>query len=288
MRSKSILSCSLTLAAALLLLLCVRAAPDCAPCDPALCATPPASGCAAGSVLDACGCCALCLAAEGERCAAGRGGRSAGAQRCGSGLECVRADKKSKVGVCACKGQDQVCGTDGVTYAHACALKSADARARREGQAEVSVRNKGRCATGPVIVSPPARVFNVSGAQVFLSCEAVGVPTPVLTWRKVIGGRKKFALLPGDRDNLAVQTRGGPEKHQVTGWVLISPLTKDEAGSYECHAANAKGDASAVGEIRLVTDIQDVKVEPVDDVAVADDVIVGDVPVKKVTKDEEL
>ncbi|XP_061644629.1 insulin-like growth factor-binding protein 7 [Phyllopteryx taeniolatus] len=139
-----------------------------------------------------------------------------------------------------------------------------------------------RVRAGPVIVSPPARVFNVSGAQVFLSCEAVGVPTPVLTWRKVIGGRKKFALLPGDRDNLAVQTRGGPEKHQVTGWVLISPLTKDEAGSYECHAANAKGDASAVGEIRLVGDIRDVKVEPVDDV------VVGDVPVEKVTKDEEL
>ncbi|XP_061690775.1 insulin-like growth factor-binding protein 7 [Syngnathoides biaculeatus] len=279
MKSEWILSCSLPLAAALLLLR-VRAAPDCGPCDPAGCATPPSTGCAAGSVLDACGCCALCLAAEGERC---RGGRSAGAQRCGSGLECVRADKKSKVGVCACKSQDQVCGTDGVTYAHVCALNSADARARREGRAEIGVRNKGRCAAAPLIVSPPARVFNVSGAQVFLSCEAVGVPTPVLTWRKVIGGRKKFALLPGDRDNLAVQTRGGPEKHQVTGWVLISPLTKDEAGSYECHAANAKGDVSAVGEIRLVTDIQDVKVEAVDDVAVADDV-----PAEEATKDGEL
>lgn len=29
-------------------------------------------------------------------------------------------------------------------------------------------------------------------------------------------------LLPGDRDNLAIQTRGGPEKHEVTGWVLVS------------------------------------------------------------------
>ena len=31
-------------------------------------------------------------------------------------------------------------------------------------------------------------------------------------------------LLPGDRDNLAIQTRGGPEKHEVTGWVLVSPV----------------------------------------------------------------
>lgn len=38
---------------------------------------------------------------------------------------------------------------------------------------------------------------------------------------QVLGG-KKMELLPGDRDNLAIQTRGGPEKHEVTGWVLVS------------------------------------------------------------------
>ncbi|XP_077428784.1 insulin-like growth factor-binding protein 7 [Vanacampus margaritifer] len=269
MKSKLLLWRWGPLAAALLLLLRVRAAPECGPCEPAQCAPLPSEGCAAGSVRDACDCCVLCLAAEGERCA-GRG-----AQRCGAGLECARADKKSKVGVCACKSQDEVCGTDGITYAHVCALKSADAHAQKEGRPQVGVRNKGRCAAAPVIVSPPARVFNVSGAQVFLSCEAVGVPTPVLTWRKETGGRKKMSLLPGDRDNLAVQTRGGPEKHQVTGWVLISPLTKDEAGTYECHAANAKGEASAVGEIRLVANVRDVKVEVMDEV-------------KKVMKEEEL
>lgn len=37
----------------------------------------------------------------------------------------------------------------------------------------------------PVIVTPPGEVYNVSGSQVYLSCEAVGVPTPVLTWKKV-------------------------------------------------------------------------------------------------------
>lgn len=35
-------------------------------------------------------------------------------------------------------------------------------------------------------------------------------------------GVEKVELLPGDRDNLAIQTRGGPEKHEVTGWVLVS------------------------------------------------------------------
>ncbi len=37
----------------------------------------------------------------------------------------------------------------------------------------------------PVIVTAPGEVWNVTGSQVFLSCEATGIPTPVLTWRKV-------------------------------------------------------------------------------------------------------
>lgn len=41
---------------------------------------------------------------------------------------------------------------------------------------------------------------------------------------QVLGGRKRMELLPGDRDNLAIQTRGGPEKHEVTGWVLVSNI----------------------------------------------------------------
>ncbi|XP_074530073.1 insulin-like growth factor-binding protein 7 [Halichoeres trimaculatus] len=239
----------------------VSAGPGCGPCDLEQCAPLPAEGCPAGSLQDSCGCCPLCAAAEGELC----GGRRAAARRCGAGLECVRSvdEKKTKMGVCACKSNYEVCGTDGVTYKNGCALKRASAAIEAEGRDAISVHNKGRCASAPVIVTPPGEVYNVSGSQVYLSCEAVGVPTPVLTWKKVLSGRKRMELLPGDRDNLAIQTRGGPEKHEVTGWVLVSPLTQEEEGSYECHASNSKGEASAVGAIHLVESIDDITVKKV-------------------------
>ncbi|XP_076025832.1 insulin-like growth factor-binding protein 7 [Genypterus blacodes] len=248
-------------------LLSVSAALRCGPCDQDLCAPLPTEGCPAGSVLDGCGCCSVCAAAEGEVC----GGRLLAARRCASGLECVKSDneKKSKVGVCVCKSNYEVCGSDGVTYKTGCALRYANAKTEKEGKEPVSIQNKGRCATAPVIVTPPGEVYNVSGSQVYLSCEAIGVPTPVLTWKKVLSGKRKMELLPGDRENLAIQTRGGPEKHEVTGWVLISPLTEEEDGSYECHASNPKGEASAVGSIHVVSSLDDITV-------------------KKVTKEDEL
>ncbi|XP_072351032.1 insulin-like growth factor-binding protein 7 [Scyliorhinus torazame] len=113
--------------------------------------------------------------------------------------------------------------------------------------------------TAPVIVTQPKEVWNVSGSQVYLSCEVIGVPTPVLTWNKVkktANGLEKVELLPGDRDNLAIQTRGGPEKHEVTGWVLISPLTEEDAGEYECHALNTNGEAAAAGSIHVVEELE--------------------------------
>jgi len=156
-----------------------------------------------------------------------------------------------------------------VTYKTGCDLKTASMKAVSDDQPEIRVHTKGKCPTAPVIVTAPGEVYNVTGSQVYLSCEAIGIPTPVVTWKKIVGGKTKMELLPGDRDNLAIQTRGGPEKHEVTGWVLISPLTKEEEGSYECHAVNAKGEASAVGSIHVVDSLEDI-------------------PVKKVTKDDEL
>nr|AMS35119.1 insulin-like growth factor binding protein 7 [Tachysurus fulvidraco] len=234
---------------------------SCGPCEPSSCAALPVTGCAF-RVMDACGCCELCAAGEGETC----GMRGSVVTRCAPGLECVKphqdkkkAKKKSEPGVCTCKNGDyEVCGSDGVEYRSVCELRAASASAERQEKPGIKVQNKGKCAKAPVIVTSPGHVWNVTGAQVYLSCEAIGVPTPVLSWRKITGNNQKSQLLPGDEDNLAIQMRGGPEKHEVTGWVLIFPLTKDVAGTYECHATNTMGEASATGTIHVVESVDDI------------------------------
>ncbi|XP_025064862.1 insulin-like growth factor-binding protein 7 [Alligator sinensis] len=119
------------------------------------------------------------------------------------------------------------------------------------------------CAAGPSIVTPPKDIWNVTGAQIYLSCEVLGIPTPVLIWNKIIRGQygvQRMELLPGDRENLAIQTRGGPEKHEVTGWVLISPLSKEDAGEYECHASNSKGEATASAKITVADALHEIPI----------------------------
>ncbi|NWT15923.1 IBP7 protein, partial [Vireo altiloquus] len=164
-------------------------------------------------------------------------------------------------GVCLCKSRYPVCGSDGLTYGSGCQLRAASLRAQSRGEPAISQRSKGACEQGPSIVTPPKDIWNVTGAQIYLSCEVIGIPTPVLIWNKIIRGQygvQRMELLPGDRENLAIQTRGGPEKHEVTGWVLISPLSKEDAGEYECHASNAKGEATASAKIHVVETLHEI------------------------------
>ncbi|XP_061491129.1 insulin-like growth factor-binding protein 7 [Rhineura floridana] len=242
-------------------LLDAAAPAGCPPCVPTGCPALPARGCPLGKVRDGCGCCWQCARGEGEACGVGvSAGTAVGWGRCAAGLECRRR-RQGQAGVCVCKSRYPVCGSDGLTYPSACQLRAASLRAESRGERPVGQRNKGPCEQGPSIVTPPKDIWNVTRAQVFLSCEVIGVPTPVLTWNKIIKGQygvQRMELLPGDRDNLAIQTRGGPEKHEVTGWVLISPLTKDDAGEYECHALNSKGEATASSRITVVNSLHEI------------------------------
>uniref|UniRef100_UPI002540D20F insulin-like growth factor-binding protein 7 n=1 Tax=Euleptes europaea TaxID=460621 RepID=UPI002540D20F len=228
----------------------------CPPCLPAQCPPLPGRGCPLGPVRDGCGCCAQCARGEGEACGVGGGVGGGGWGRCAAGLECRRR-RKGQPGACACKSRYPVCGSDGLTYPSACQLRAASLRAQSRGEAAVEQRSKGPCEQGPSIVTPPKDIWNVTGAQIYLSCEVIGIPTPVLTWNKIAKGQRT-ELLPGDRENLAIQTRGGPEKHEVTGWVLISPLSKDDGGEYECHASNSQGEATASARITVVNSLKEI------------------------------
>nr|XP_012805802.1 insulin-like growth factor-binding protein 7 [Jaculus jaculus] len=246
----------------------------CGPCVREKCPALPPGGCQLGETRDQCGCCPLCARGEGEPCG-DRG--SAGMRYCAHGMECVKSRKRRMdkagsalgssrrmSGVCVCKTRYPVCGSDGTTYANACQLRAANLKAEFLGKQPITQVSKGPCEQGPSIVTPPKDIWNVTGARVYLSCEVIGIPTPVLIWNKVKRGNygtHRTELLPGDKDNLAIQTRGGPEKHEVTGWVLVSPLTKEEAGEYECHASNSQGEASASAKITVVDSLREIPVK---------------------------
>ncbi|XP_053319036.1 serine protease HTRA4 [Spea bombifrons] len=106
----------------------------------------PQMPCQAGEVRDACGCCPVCGAAEGEACGH-RGGSP-----CGEGLECVvprvGGSSRRKVGVCVCSTSEPVCGSDGKTYRNLCHLKAENRQARRKNSPPAIHIQKGPCDTG--------------------------------------------------------------------------------------------------------------------------------------------
>eukprot|EP00072_Mus_musculus_P004649 NP_001152990.1 insulin-like growth factor-binding protein 7 isoform 1 precursor [Mus musculus] len=272
----------------------------CGPCVPASCPALPRLGCPLGETRDACGCCPVCARGEGEPCgggAAGRGHCAPGMECVKSrkrrkGKAGAAAGGPATLAVCVCKSRYPVCGSNGITYPSGCQLRAASLRAESRGEKAITQVSKGTCEQGsliwdtqpaqrshnpqvenrcfrdkhsreqgPSIVTPPKDIWNVTGAKVFLSCEVIGIPTPVLIWNKVKrdhSGVQRTELLPGDRENLAIQTRGGPEKHEVTGWVLVSPLSKEDAGEYECHASNSQGQASAAAKITVVDALHEI------------------------------
>ncbi|XP_077201639.1 insulin-like growth factor-binding protein-like 1 [Paroedura picta] len=232
----------------------------CGACQPDLC---PPVRCAAPELTarDECGCCGRCLGVEGERCGGARGGR------CGPKLVCVsqRAEGQAEAdgggggeegtGRCVCEEDGAVCGSDGRSYGSVCALHLHSWRALHAGRERVQKKHDGECKLAPTIMLPPKKIHNVTGSQVYLSCEVKAVPTPIITWKKVTESPKGVKLLeelPGDRVNVAVQVRGGPSKHESTGWVLINPLTKEDEGVYQCHATNMVGETEAEGSIKVL------------------------------------
>ncbi|KAM8960153.1 insulin-like growth factor-binding protein-like 1 [Pelodytes ibericus] len=221
-------------------------------CSPVTCAAPELI------TKDECNCCERCLSIEGEEC----GGRDESRARCATGMVCVSRSSLGSgssslpegTGVCLCEEDGAVCGSDGKTHSSVCALQLHNWKSQHSGKGSVRKVHDGECTFAPIIIVTPRKIHNVTGAQVYLSCEVKAVPTPSISWRKVTEspkGIKIFEELPGDRVNVAVQVRGGPARHESTGWVLINPLMKEDEGTYQCHATNMVGETYADGTIKV-------------------------------------
>nr|XP_018666843.1 basement membrane-specific heparan sulfate proteoglycan core protein [Ciona intestinalis] len=81
----------------------------------------------------------------------------------------------------------------------------------------------------PVVVSPPERFVNATqGDTVELFCEAVGVPTPIISWRVNWGN-----VPPPPR--VTMTTVGGK------GVLTIRKVKKSDQGAYTCEGINSQG-----------------------------------------------
>lgn len=113
-------------------------------CASSRCPVPPRA-CYYGQVKDACGCCVVCAAGEGEVCA--------GSSSCGEGLRCDSVPGKASAppllrSVCVCASSGPVCGSDGRTYPSICRLQAENRRAKLEEAPPVILIQRGQCDSG--------------------------------------------------------------------------------------------------------------------------------------------
>ncbi|XP_072263103.1 kazal-type serine protease inhibitor domain-containing protein 1-like [Pyxicephalus adspersus] len=215
----------------------------CSPCQEVRC--PPApQRCPAGKVKDRCGCCLECANVEGQMCDLPWMKHHFGT--CGEDLRCQVKVGHSEEPQCVCPSQGSVCGTDRRTYKNICRLQEA---ARTKRRTVLNVKHTGPCQEAPVLLSSLQDIIAVIGQTVILGCEVSAQPMADLEWRK----EEIKGPLPGDSGHIIVQSRGGPQRHQVTGWLQIHNVRQRDAGLYTCHGRNRFGEVSTSARLSVIS-----------------------------------
>jgi len=220
---------------------------ECPVCEVDSCPPEPKK-CMAGLVKDSCGCCMVCGNLEGDRC--DREINSGGMPQygpCGDNLQCRgRADLNEKESVCICTEQKMLCGSNGETYENLCQLME-DAS---ESDETITVEREGPCKGFPWIATAPDDAHLFEGENTSLACEAMGNPVPGIMWSFVDSDHVE-TILPSDFEHFSVQLRGGPEKFEMTSWLLIQNAKKRDQGSYRCIAKNELGEKDIYATVKI-------------------------------------
>lgn len=223
---------------------------NCNACDQSSCEPP--TTCLAGMVKDSCDCCYLCGRREGQLCDYPDLSSDTEFGDCGDNLECrIRTDldpDDSPEATCFCTQTYPLCGSDGITYENVCQLTEERYR-RRNGLRAVS---REPCRTAPKIISAPQNQRNTTGTYVAMLCEASGWPAPEMKWTAQKSSREPTEL-PGSNSRIVVHSRSSSIYGDVTSWLLISHLLKEDTATYKCIAENDMGSASATAYV-YVTD----------------------------------
>ena len=88
----------------------------------------------------------------------------------------------------------------------------------------------------------PINITNYTRGSVILSCQASGIPLPLINWFKdgvmVEGG--------DDRINITTVSSVTQNERNITSYISINPLLVDDTGYYYCSTSNGAATGSAV------------------------------------------